>query len=112
MVNQNLKAGDVCLITGAISLTQNIGKTCTINCIVKHGEWFNTPEGNRGQFWSKRGAEGCVVSGNGLVQSITKFTNWVIVKPEHLMKIDGHKSSNEEKLSIILKSQLSKPQKA
>lgn len=106
MVNQNLKAGDVCLITGATRLTQNIGKTCTINCIVKHGEWFTTPEGYAGQFLVQKGEIGCVVTGEGIVKTkhqVICGAGWVIVKPHYLMKIDDPLTYKEYKTTEYFK---------
>ena len=105
MVNQNLKVGDVCLITGATSLTRNIGKSCVVVGFVYPGDSFTTPTGKPAHFWKEAKSHGVIVTGKGIVktkyESQNELTceNWVIVEPRFLLKIDGHKEpeANSEK---------------
>lgn len=106
MFNDQLKAGDVCLIVGAVNCPENIGKMCTLKQHLAPGESVTTPSGYYGRFVSPA-SEAWLIEGEGVFSKTTfydgdtvKEKGWCIAPPQHLMKIDGHKEpeANGEKL--------------
>ena len=87
MSNQ-FKEGDLALIVGAFSMTQNIGKVVELVQFVVSGETYVAPDGVT---YRHEGLACWVVVGDGVVcrSSCEIFNDFGLHIPEHLMPLRG-----------------------
>ena len=88
-MNNQFKPGDLVMIVGANSLTQNIGKQCELREYVTSGDVFVAPNGSMYQHddspcWTLRG-EGLVSVIDGEVVQC----DFAVHEPRHLMPLRG-----------------------
>lgn len=88
-MSHQFKSGDLAMIVGANSLTQNIGKQCELREFVVRGDRFLAPNG---VMYEHDGAPCWTLAGEGLVAVIDDEVvdlGFGIHEPRHLMPLRG-----------------------
>lgn len=96
-MSHQFKPGDLVVIVGANSLTQNIGKQCELREFVVSGDRFIAPNGVA---YEHEDAPCWTLAGEGLVAIIDgELVNlgFGIHEPRHLMPLRGHFTPEQQK---------------
>lgn len=96
-MSHNFEPGDLVVIVGANSLTQNIGKHCELREYVVSGDIFLAPNG---RMYQHDDAPCWTLSGEGLAAVIdgnVVHLNFGIHEPRHLMPLRGNFAPEQQK---------------
>lgn len=95
-MNNQFKAGDLAVIVGANSLTQNIGKHCELRRFIVKGDMYIAPNG---EVYQHDDVPCWVVTGEGLfwvADGDPVQGDFGVHEPRHLMRLrDGFTTSPE-----------------
>lgn len=86
-MNHQFKPGDLAIIVGANSLTQNIGKQCQLREFVTRGDWYVAPNG---KVYRHDDVPCWTLIGDGLVAVVEDEVvdlGFGIHEPRHLMPL-------------------------
>lgn len=93
----NFKAGDLVLIIGANSITQNIGKQAELLQFLKEGELFVAPNGKQ---YQKTGSDAWLMAGKGLASLCggkAIYEDFAAHEPRHLMPLRGDEQPAQQR---------------
>ncbi|MEC4022168.1 MULTISPECIES: hypothetical protein [Pseudomonas] len=100
-MSHQFKPGDLALIVGAHRLTENIGKTCTLQRFLQPGEFYSLPDGGQSISLSHAwlvdgdGVKGLTLNRNsGLIEPVIGSG---LVDPQHLMPLRGDFAPEQQK---------------
>ncbi|RDL17070.1 hypothetical protein D884_03179 [Pseudomonas sp. URMO17WK12:I10] len=95
-MNHQFKPGDLALIVGANSLTQNIGKVVELSSMVKDGDLYAGPNGS---LYRHSDVDCWVVRGEGVVFRTEDgvFAGFGLCEPRHLRPIGRDFTAEQQK---------------
>lgn len=96
-MSHNFKPGDIAVIVGANSLTQNIGKQCELRRFIVKGDFYIAPNGIA---YQHDDVPCCVVVGDGLcwiADAEPVHGDFGIHEPRHLMPLRGDFAPEQQK---------------
>ncbi len=96
-MNHQFKPGDLAVIVGANSLTQNIGKQCELRELVTSGDFYVAPNG---EVYRHDDVPCWTLVGDGLVavvEGVVVDLGFGIHEPRHLMPLRGNFAPEQQK---------------